>query len=245
MLDPSSAWLPVLVAAVALAYSAVGHGGASGYLALLAFAAVASREASTMALVLNLLVSGLAFVLFRRAKHFDAKLVLPFVLGSVPAAFVGGAIRVPDDVFRWLLSLVLAYAAITLLAKAPTSGSQICLPKGPVPVLSGVGIGLLSGIIGVGGGIFLSPLLLLARWANAKQAAAASSVFIFANSASGLAAKASGGLALPPHAPTLALAGVVGALSGAYFGSHRIADRGLRALLGIVLFSAALKLAFR
>ena len=112
-------------------------------------------------------------------------------------------------------------------------------------MFAGAGIGLLSGIVGVGGGIFLSPLLLLARWANAKRTAAASAVFIFANSAAGLVAKSAGGLSLPPQAPFLALAGVLGALAGAYLGSHRIADRGLRALLGIVLISAAVKLAFR
>jgi len=238
----TSDWLHLLpfLFVVAALYGAVGHGGASGYLAVMALAGLAPVMKPT-ALTLNLAVSLIGTVLFSRAGHFAWRLFWPFALASIPLAFLGGRLDVPTHVFKLLLALALAFAAARLLLPAPKSGDLRPTPL-PLVFLAGAIMGLVSGLIGVGAGIFLTPLLLLMRWANAKTAAAVSAPFIFVNSAAGLAGHSASLHHLPTAWPLLALAVVAGGFLGARWGSGPARIAQLRPALAIVLGIASLKL---
>lgn len=245
MLNPHDPVFMVGALLVAVAYSAVGHGGASGYLALMAFTTMATKDASTLALAMNVAVSLIAFVLFQRARHFRWNLAWPFLLGSVPMAFIGGSLHVSGSLHKWLLAIVLLYAAIVLITQAPKPSEEPSEPNLWLQIGIGAGIGLLSGLVGVGGGIFLSPLILFFGWANAKQTAAVSSLFILLNSISGLAARSNTvGSIVSEHSVVLLVA-VVGALVGSWIGANRMPDLGVRRLLGVVLLFAVVKLVVR
>lgn len=230
-------------ALAAALYAAVGHGGASAYLAVMALAGFAPEEMRVNALLLNSAVSLIAAILFFR--HFAWRLFCPFALTSVPFAWLGGRIVVPDGIFYALVGLALLVAAVRLV-----------LPEGDVPEraipivpagVAGALIGTLSGIVGVGGGIFLTPLLILTGWARPKEAAAVSAVFIFANSIAGLAGLWAGGNGLLPHHlfPAWVAAAICGGLLGAQWGSRRARPVWLRPTLAAVLFVAAVKFAGR
>ncbi len=246
-MDSSSLWLPLGVAFIALVYSLVGHGGASGYLALLAMSSLLPRDVAITALLINLVVAGTSFVLYKLAHHFSWKLAWPFLAGSVPLAFVGSRLHLTDPVYYWLVGGVLLLSGLRLFWIAPgtTVTETPPLPGVGVRVGTGAGIGLLSGMVGVGGGIFLSPVLLLARWATAKQTSAVSAIFIVANSLAGLAGRLQQGGTI--HSGTLVLvgAGFVGALAGSYVGAFAIGQRALQRALAAVLVFAAVKLIFR
>ncbi len=243
----SSFWLPLGVALIALVYSLVGHGGASGYLALLAMSTLLPRDVAITALLINLVVAGTSFVLYKLAHHFSWRLAWPFLAGSVPLAFVGSRLHLTEPAYYWLVGGVLLLSGVRLFwipATADGAGNA-ALPGIGVRVGTGAGIGLLSGMVGVGGGIFLSPVLLLARWATAKQTSAVSAIFIVANSVAGLAGRFQQGGVIHPQTLWLVAAGFVGALAGSYFGAFSIGQRALqRALAGVLVF-AALKLMFR
>ena len=164
-----------LIFFVAVAYSSVGHGGASGYLAVLSFFGLAPAAMAPSALCLNLLVAGTSFTSYWRAGHFAFRLLWPFLLTSIPFAFLGGLTPVSPRTYLVLLAVVLIFAAYRLLVVVPPSQEEsfIRVPSLAVALPVGAGIGFLSGIIGVGGGIFLSPLLILLKWADAKRTAAA------------------------------------------------------------------------
>ena len=173
---------------VAFVYSSVGHGGASGYLALLSFYAFPPAQMSASALALNVLVSSLAFYSFAKAGHFRWSSTWPLIMFSIPAAFLGGMIKVSSSVYALTLAVILMYAGWRLWKGAravPENQALKSIPFG-FAMLLGAGIGLVSGVVGIGGGIFLSPLLLFFRWANPKQAAATSACFILVNSIAGL-----------------------------------------------------------
>ena len=228
---------------IALLYASVGHGGASGYLAILSFVAVRPDEMATTALTLNLFVATVALLSFKRAGHFDGRLVWPFLVASVPMAFLGGAVPVPLDLYKILLAVALGAAAIrlavTLRGREEPSGMKPTLALA-LPV--GGGIGWLSGAVGIGGGIFLSPLLLLLRWASPKQTAAASAAFILVNSAAGLGGRAvRSGLEYGSFAPLLAAA-LIGGLFGAHLGANHFSGQTLKRVLAVVLLIAAAKL---
>ncbi|MCI0343719.1 MAG: TSUP family transporter, partial [Planctomycetales bacterium] len=198
------------------------------------------------ALVLNLLVAGTGAVAFARAGHLRAALLLPFAAWSVPLAFLGGRLRLPPGTYDVLLAAVLAFAALRMLFPRP--GEEAPSSRRP-PVAAaaglGAGIGLLSGLVGVGGGIFLSPILLLARWATPKEAAAASAAFIVLNSAAGLGGRATrGDLDLSGVLP-LAAAALVGGAAGSLLGARVLLGTTLRRILGVVLAIATGKLAYR
>lgn len=237
--------LGALLFAVASLYSSVGHGGASGYLALLSFFAFAPAEMATTALTLNVLVAGTAFLSFRAAGHFRLRLLLPFVLASIPAAFVGGLLSISARSYAWLLGTVLIVAAVRLAwgGTIEERGRITRAPETGVAVGTGAGIGLLSGIVGVGGGIFLSPIMILKGWATARETAAVSAAFIFLNSLSGLGGRVVGGTLV--YGPLLWLIPVVimGGIFGSGLGAQRARSVHLRRLLSAVLILAAFKLA--
>ncbi len=237
-------WLLIGVFVVALAYSMVGHGGASGYLALIAFTTIPSAVGATTALALNVLVAGITLLVFRRAKHFDGSLAWPLLLGSVPLAFLGGKLRFESATQDLVLALVLVYAAAALMlkTKTPSASSEKTAPRRWVLTATGSGIGLLSGFVGVGGGIFLSPLMILRNWAQPHTVAALSAGFIFANSIAGLLARPSDVLQESLGLWPLTLGGVAGAICGSLLGANRVSSLWLRRALGVVLLLAVAKL---
>ncbi|MBI4427734.1 MAG: sulfite exporter TauE/SafE family protein [Ignavibacteriales bacterium] len=235
--------ISVLILLVAALYSSVGHGGASGYLAVLSFFAVAPSQMATTALMLNVLVAGLSLISYYRAKHLSSGLAWPFVVASVPAAFAGGAIHVSEKIYFVLLAVVLIFAALRLAFSGDFQVEQRASSvKLAVSLPAGAGIGFLSGIVGVGGGIFLSPLMLLMRWASTKQTAAVSALFIVVNSLGGLAGRGlRGGLDLTASIPFI-VAAFVGGFVGSSYGARKFSGLLLRRILALVLLIAAFKL---
>ena len=238
--------LTVLIFAAAVLYSSVGHAGASGYLAAMAILGVAPTVMKPTALVLNILVALIASVRFRNAGYFSWSTFWPFAAGSIPLAFVGGALQLPGSLYRNIVGLILLVAAVQLARS--TIGQQLPLAQAPSapPVVPAVAlgglIGLLSGLVGVGGGIFLSPLLLFSRWASVRTTSAVSAVFILVNSLSGLAGNLASVRFLPEAIPLWAVAAAIGGLLGSEFGSRRLATTTLRRVLALVLVIAGLKL---
>lgn len=233
-----------LVFFVALAYSSVGHGGASGYLAVLSFFGLAPAAMAPSALCLNLLVSGTSFVSYRRAGHFNAQLLWLFLLTSIPFAFLGGLTRVSPRLYLLALAGALIFAAYRLLIVVPPPAEESFLrPPSPwVTLPVGAAIGFVSGVIGVGGGIFLSPLVILLKWADAKRTAAVAAAFIGLNSLAGLY----GQLLKNPVdwmglLPLVAVA-FAGGLVGSSLGARRFRGLWLRRVLGVVLLVATVKL---
>ena len=231
---------------VALLYSSVGHAGATGYLALMALAGVAPEVMRPTALVLNLAVASIAVLRFSRAGLLPWRTLAPFLIGSIPAAFLAGALTIPAAIYRPLLALVLVAAALRLATRSErdtsTKGAATA-PRRSVAVLVGGGIGLLAGATGTGGGVFLTPLVIARRWTTARAAAGLSAGFILANSLAGLAAKPSSLALLPASLPLALLCAAAGALIGSELGARRIGLVGLRRLLALVMLIAALRLA--
>ena len=240
-------FLSALASLVAFLYSSVGHGGASGYLAILSLFSFPHDQMATSALCLNLLVSGMAFSAFRKAGHFIWDLAWPFILTSIPCAFLGGLLSVSGSHYAHLLASVLIFAAFRLIieVKLAKEEKKIHSPPFLFSILLGAGIGVLSGIVGVGGGIFLSPLLILLHWANPKQTAATSAFFIFVNSFSGLLGRTfrqNFELHLSGVLVFMVLSAFVGGLLGSRLGAGRFSHQWLRLILAGVLILAAVKL---
>ncbi len=242
-------YLPTLIVAaiflVAIMYSSVGHGGASGYLAVMAFLAVGPEVTRPTALVLNLFVASIGTVQFYRAGYFSWRLFWPFAAASIPMAFVGGMIHLPTDVYKLVLGAVLCLAAVRLAINLK-GNNQVKDPPIITCLAIGAVIGLLSGMVGVGGGIFLTPILLLMHWAETRVAAGVSVLFILVNSVSGLIGQyAKGALnGLPSEVWIWIAAAVVGGLIGSTLGSKKFDSMTLRRVLAAVLLFAGVKLIF-
>ncbi|HEY3395390.1 MAG TPA: sulfite exporter TauE/SafE family protein [Lacipirellulaceae bacterium] len=237
--------LAALMFVAAILYSSVGHAGASGYLAAMALMNVAPEVMRPTALCLNIIVATIGTIQFARAGYFAWNIFWPFAVTSVPCAFIGGTLKLPYDYYRAVVGVVLLFAAARLIYSARRSSESE--PK-PLPLavalIGGASIGLLAGLTGVGGGIFLSPLLLLANWATVRQTAGVSVAFILVNSIAGLAGNLASVQYLPPQIPFLALTVAVGGIIGSQLGSRHFAPILLRYLLAVVLVMAGCKMIF-
>lgn len=233
--------LTAAVFLIAVLYSSVGHAGASGYIAVMTLFSIAPAVIKPTALTLNILVASIAAFQFWRAGHFSWRLFWPFAILSVPMAFVGGYLDLPTHIFKVVLGVILIYSAAHLVLRPPPELE----PKPPAlgkAFLSGGSIGLLSGLTGTGGGIFLTPLLLFMHWARAKQAAAVSALFILVNSIAGLAGNYSSTREFPRFALALVAAAGIGGLVGSWFGSRRFNPLVIKRFLAVVLLIAGSKL---
>ena len=228
---------------MAALYSSVGHAGASGYLAAMALAGLAPAVMKPTALALNILVALIATVRFYRAGYFSWRVLLPFALSSIPFAFIGGALALPGTVYQKLVGFALLFAAFRLWMHAAARADADARPVPlPAAVALGAGIGLLSGVTGVGGGIFLSPILLLARWAETRQASGVAAAFILVNSVAGLAGHLASVRNVPDSIYLWGAAAVVGGLVGTELGRRRLATVTLRRVLSAVLVIAGVKM---
>jgi uncharacterized membrane protein YfcA len=241
----SDPWLlAVLFAGIAILYSSVGNAGASGYLAVMTLTGMAPAEMKSTSLLLNILVASITTVRFYRAGHFSWSLFWPFTIASVPCAFLGGVLMLPGALYQGLVRIFLVYAAYRLFwypdeAKLRTTG----IPWG-LALLLGACLGFVSGLTGIGGGIFFSPLLLMMGWAEPRQSAGVSAAFILVNSVAGLCGDTLSVHALPHAASLWAGAVMVGGLIGSELGARQFAEVTLRRLLAVALAMAGLKLLF-
>ena len=229
----------VLLFIVAFLYASVGHGGASGYLALMALFSMSPAVMRPTALLLNLFVSLSAFILFYRSGHFKWKIFLPFALASIPCSFLGGMIEMDAAIYKKLLGILLLIPVGRMLMSTNGDEQTKNIPDVKLSLLIGAIIGFLSGLIGIGGGIIV---LLLLSWTTQKQTAAISALFIFVNSVSGLAGQFSQGIELQPDMFAYVGVAFAGGSAGAWMGSAKLDHRALKYLLSIVLTVASLKL---
>jgi uncharacterized membrane protein YfcA len=240
--------LGVLFFAAAVLYSSVGHGGASGYLAAMGLAGVPAAIMRPTALVMNVAVSSISLYKFAKSGGFAWRLFLPFAASAMPMAFIGGRIQLPVAWFGVLVGCVLLFSAVRLFLETLSLQQKPRSARRPPPVwlavVLGAGIGLLSGLTGVGGGIFLSPLLVLMGWATVRESAAPTAAFILVNSVAGLLGLLSRQPTLPDALPYWVVAVVVGGYIGATFGSRRLGHAALRRALSAVLLIAGAKMLF-
>lgn len=240
-------WLAMLFLVVATLYSSVGHAGASGYLAAMALVGLAPEQMRPTALALNLLVGGIGLYRFWRGGFVRGRNILPFVLASAPAAFFAAQVQLPKESYSLLLAGILLVAAVGVFrtaARAETDDIQASGQQVPwVPgLLAGGVIGALSGLTGTGGAIFLTPLLLFARWMPTREASGTSVAFVWINSLTALAGLLQSKQTLPEALPLWLGVVAVGALIGTQMGLRWLPVRGLRIALGVVLLIAAAKL---
>lgn len=241
--------IALLLAIVAFLYASVGHGGASGYIAVMLLLDFAPAVVRPTALVLNLFVSAMAFVQFARAGHFRWNLFWPFAVASVPFAWIGARVELDAVIYKRILAVCLVIAVARLLGLFGTADEKQRTPALPLALTIGAVLGLVSGMIGIGGGILLSPLLLIFGWSTAKESAAISAAFIFVNSLAGLASMSA---TLFDPASTIfgsahlvwIAAALVGGSLGAFVGAQRFSQLRLRQVLGVVLLFASIKLFF-
>lgn len=232
----------ILLLLVAFLYSSVGHGGASGYLALMAFFSFAPETMRPTALLLNIFVSFISFVQYYRSGYFKWNLFWPFAIASVPAAFIGGLITVDAGFYKKTLAVLLLFSVVKLLGiKIPVKEFSL-KQNTTIAIFVGAIIGLFSGMIGIGGGIILSPLILLFHWADMKKTAAVSALFIFVNSLAGLAGLFIHGFEYKSEMGLMILIAFIGGAAGSYFGAKKFESALLSKLLAIVLIIAIVKL---
>ena len=226
---------------VAVLYASVGHGGASGYLAIMVLLTVDSDLMRPTALFLNLLVSLVGTIAFFKAGHFRLGLFLPLSVAAIPFAYWGGSIHLNKIFFRQILAIALVFALLRLFMTLKKS-DQIKEPHLIILLLAGAVIGFVSGLIGVGGGIFLTPLVILLAWASPRSAAAISAPFIFFNSLAGLAGLRPSIESFHPYTMLITCTVMIAGYLGAKWGSKIASERAIRNALGCVLFFASLKL---
>ncbi|HEY0826547.1 MAG TPA: sulfite exporter TauE/SafE family protein [Bacilli bacterium] len=224
-------------------YSTVGHGGASAYLAVMALLGLPPILMKPIGLVLNILVSSIATIRFYKAKCFSWSIFLPISLAAIPFAYIGGSIAIPSHWYKIIAGIILLFSAIRLFYYKPAQDKPLNRMPLSIAVIAGILIGFLSGLVGVGGGIFLSPLLLFMGWSNPRTTSGISAAFIFVNSVSGLLGHSPNLLDLPAYLPLLAVAAITGGIIGSRFGSkQQVQHTTILRLLAVVLIIAGLKL---
>jgi len=229
---------------VSFLYSSVGHGGASGYLALMALFSFAPDTMKPTALLLNIFVAGISFYYYYREGYFNKRLFLSFAISSIPFAFLGGTIEIDASIYKKILAVLLVFAILKMLNVFGKESDTIKQVKPWQGVMAGGIIGFFSGLIGIGGGIILTPLILLLHWGKMKEAAAVSALFIWVNSASGLIGQLSTGISLSRESFILVAIAMIGGVLGGYFGSKKLNNQKLRYILALVLVMASFKLFF-
>lgn len=234
----------IILPVVSFLYSSVGHGGASGYLALMALFSFAPESMKPTALLLNIFVAGISFYYYFKAGHFNKKLFISFAIASIPLAYLGGTIEVDASIYKKILAVLLIFAILKMLnvfGKENDNTKQVKLWQGLI--VGGI-IGFFSGLIGIGGGIILTPVILLLHWGKMKEAAAVSALFIWVNSAAALVGQLSSGVSIEKGAFVLVAIALIGGILGGYYGSKKINNQRLRYILAFVLIIACAKLFF-
>ncbi len=236
--------LLLLMPLFAFLYASVGHGGASSYLMCLTLFHFSPEQIRPTALILNILVSGIAFLNFRRVCFFPYKLFLALVIFSIPAAYLGGSISINTSSYKFILGVILLFPALRLFNIFPASDKVIIKKSWWLAAILGLSIGFLSGLIGIGGGIILSPLILLMGWTNVKETSAVSALFIFLNSIAGLIGAGTFQLHIQKELQILMPITVMAGIAGAYLGANRFNVKLLKRLLAVVLLIASTKFLF-
>lgn len=234
----------LLLFCIAFLYASVGHGGASGYLALMALFSYAPDVMRPTALMLNIFVATTSFIQYYRGAHFRWRLFWPFAIASVPAAFVGGLMQIDAHLYKIILGILLLFSVIRLGGLKFNDNAPQRKQHFFASVFIGAIIGILSGMIGIGGGIILSPVILLLHWGNMKQTAAVSALFILVNSISGMAGLVTKGVHFSPDMAWMIVIAFSGGLLGSYLGSMKVGNKVLRQTLAVVLLVASVKLLF-
>jgi uncharacterized membrane protein YfcA len=232
---------------VALLYSSVGHAGATGYLAIMALLSFPVDSIKGTSLVLNILVSAIGTYRFLKAGFFDKKVFLTFAVTSIPIAFVGGAMQLDPKLFKLLAGIFLMLSAVLLIGKNYLVKPSTDEPK-DIPLVPGLGIGaaigFLSGLIGVGGGVFLSPIMILMNWTTVKKASGVAALFILCNSVTGLIGHLSKLQKVDVNIGYWAVAVIIGGLIGSYLGTSKFSNKVILAILALVLLTAGFKFVF-
>ena len=234
----------ILLLIIAFLYASVGHGGASGYLALMALFSVTPSIMKPTALLLNIFVAGISFIYYFKAGFFNKKLFLTFAITSIPFAFWGGTIEIDTSIYKKTLAIALIFSILKMLnvfGKEVNYIKNIKLWQG---LILGSFIGFFSGLIGIGGGIILTPVILLFKWGRIKEAAAVSALFIWVNSAAGMIGQLSNGVSLYSKSLILVFLALIGGTLGGYLGSKIMKQQVLRYILSFVLILACTKLYF-
>ncbi|MEM1083780.1 MAG: sulfite exporter TauE/SafE family protein [Verrucomicrobiota bacterium] len=234
--------LHAAVLLLAFLYASVGHAGASGYIAAMSLAGIAIPEIRPAALIMNLGVACFGSWHFIRGGHLRWHLTWPFLVAALPLAFLGGKTLLPTSTITLLLGAVLLFSAIRFLLPLKEPAEEPKSPKLGLALITGAILGYLAGLTGTGGGIFLTPLLLIAGWATPKTAAASSILFIAGNSLAGLAGFSLGDTPIPWHLASLLPCALIGGFAGSRLGSYHFAPATIRRLLAIVLLVASAKL---
>ena len=229
---------------VAYLYASVGHGGASGYLALMALFGFAPSLMKSSALLLNIFVSGVAFIQYYRSGYFKWKLFFPFALASVPAAYFGSSIPLDNLIYKKILGVILLFPVLRLLGFFGKESGEEKEVKIAIALVIGAIIGFVSGMLGIGGGIILSPVILMFHWGNMKQTAAVSALFIFVNSIAGFLSLIKKGFIIDNVVYVWLIIAIGGGLLGSYYGSKNLSNIILKKILAIVLIIACFKLLF-
>jgi uncharacterized membrane protein YfcA len=228
----------------AILYTSVGHAGASAYIAVMTLFDLPPTVIKPTALTLNIFVSSYTSLRYIKSKLFNKSLFLFLSLGSVPAAYIGGRINLPSNVYKPVIGLLLLSSGVRFLVQALQSDKPHRDVNKALAIFIGAGVGLLSGITGTGGGIFLSPLIIWLGWVGVKQASGTAAAFIFVNSVAGLLGNIQSTSSLPSELPVFVVAVLLGALIGTRFGIKRLSSIGVKRALGCVLLIAGVKFLF-
>jgi uncharacterized membrane protein YfcA len=234
----------ILLPLTAFLYASVGHGGASGYLALMALFSFSPEVMKPTALLLNLFVAGISFVQFARAGHFQWRLFFVFAVLSIPLSFLGGMMELDPQWYKFTLGVLLLFAIARMIGLFDKEKMSLNELNWPIGILVGGSIGFFSGLIGIGGGIILSPVILLLRWGSIKEAAAVSALFIWVNSLAGLAGQLRFGFELSPNIWLMAGLTLIGGFAGGTAGSFFVGKKQMKLILSVVLILASVKLIF-